>query len=254
MGGVGTRRLSHYGDTNLARMPIDNETFYREVDEELRRDQLLGYWKRYGKLMIAGVILFIAAIGGTIWWMNQRELNSGSRGETLLAAFDDISTGKKADAQAKLDQLSKSGVEGYRAAALLAQADVASDSNQPDKAAALFKQIADDTKLAQPYRDVATVRMTALQYDKLPPQQVVDRLKPLAVPGGPWFGSAGEMVASAYIKLNRPQEAGRLFAAIAKDKKVPDSIRSRAVQMAGSLGVDAVQDVPAAGATQEGNP
>lgn len=235
-------------------MPIDNETFYREVDEELRRDELLGYWKRYGKLMIAGVILFIAAIGGVIWWMNQREVNAGSRGETLIAAFDDIATGKKADAQAKLDQLSKSGVEGYRAASLLTQADIASDGGQTDKAVGLFKQVADDSSLAQPYRDVATVRMTALQFDKLPPQQVVDRLKPLAVPGGAWFGSAGEMVASAYLKLNRPQEAGKLFAAIAKDKKVPESLRARAVQMAGSLGVDAVQDVPAAGATQEGNP
>jgi len=253
MGGEGARRLSLYGDTNLARMPIDNETFYREVDEELRRDQMLGYWKRYGKLAIVGAVLFIAAIGGIIWWMNQREVKAGARGESLLAAFDDIAAGKKADAQAKLDALAKSGVEGYRAAALLAQADIASDANQPDKAAALFKQVADDSALAKPYRDLATVRMVAVQFDRLPPQQVVDRLKPLAVPGGPWFGSAGEMVASAYLKLNKPQEAGKLFAAIAKDKKVPDSIRSRALQMAGSLGVDAVQDAPAAGATQEGN-
>jgi hypothetical protein len=238
----------------LALRPIDNETFYREVDEELRRDQLLGYWKRYGKLMIAGVVLFIAAIGGVIWWMNHREIEAGSRGETLIAAFDDIAAGKKTDAQAKLDQLAKSGVEGYRAASLLAQADIASDASQTDKAVALFKQVADDDSLAQPYRDLATVRMVALQFDRLPPQQVVDRLKPLAVAGGPWFGSAGEMVASAYLKLNRPQEAAKLFAAIAKDKKAPDSLRSRALQMAGSLGVDAVQDSPATGATQEGNP
>ena len=47
-------------------------------------------------------------------------------------------------------------------------------------------------------------------------------------------------------------EAGQLFAAIARDKKVPDTLRSRAQQMAGSLGVDAVQDNPAPGATQEG--
>jgi hypothetical protein len=238
----------------LALKPIDNETFYREVDEELRRDQMLGIWKRYGKLMIAGVVLFIAAIGGIIWWMNQRELKAGSRGETLISAFEDISGGRKTAAQPKLDQLAKSGVVGYRAAALLTQADLASEANQPNKAVALFKQIADDDSLAQPYRDVALVRMTTLQFDKLPPQQVIDRLKPLAVPGAPWFGSAGELVASAYLKLNRPQEAARLFAAISRDKKVPDSIRSRALQMAGSLGIDAVQDGTAAGATQEGNP
>ncbi|MEA3002667.1 MAG: hypothetical protein QOH81_1455 [Sphingomonadales bacterium] len=237
----------------MALKPIDNETFYREVDEELRRDQMLGLWKRFGKLIIAGIILFIAAIGGIIWWMNQRELKSGSRGETLISAFEDISAGDKSAARSKLDQLAKSGVDGYRAAALLTQADMASDARQPAQAVALFKQVADDSSLAQPYRDAALVRMTALQLDQLPPQQVVDRLKPLAVPGAPWFGSAGEMVASAYLKLNRPQEAGRLFAAVAKDKKVPDSIRSRAMQMAGSLGVDAVQDTAATGATQEGN-
>ena len=236
----------------MALRPIDNETFYREVDEELRRDQLVGYWKRYGKLVIAGIILFIAAIGGVIWWMNHREVQAGDRGETLITAFDDVSAGRHAAAQKKLDDLSKSGIDGYRAASLLTQADMASDSHQPDKAIALFKQIADDGSLAQPYRDLATVRMTALQFDKLPPQQVISRLKPLAVAGGPWFGSAGEMVASAYLKLNRPQDAAKLFAAMAKDRKVPDSIRSRALQMAGSLGVDAVQDSPATGATQEG--
>lgn len=236
----------------MALRPIDNETFYREVDEELRRDQWLEHWKRYGKLVIAGIVLFIAAIGGAIWWMNQREVKAGDRGETLVTAFEDVSSGNRAAAQTKLDTLANSGVEGYRAASLLTQADMASDANQPAKAVALFKQVADDGSLAQPYRDVATVRMTALQFDTLPPQQVIARLKPLAVSGGPWFGSAGEMVATAYLKLNQPAEAGKLFAAVARDKKVPDSIRSRAQQMAGSLGVDAVQGDGTAGATQEG--
>jgi hypothetical protein len=237
----------------LALKPIDNETFYREVDEELRRDQLLGYWKRYGKLAIAAAILFIAAIGFVIWWMNQRELKAGDRGQTLVTAFEDITASKTASAQAKLDQLAKSGVVGYRVAALLTQADMASDASQTPKAIGLFKQVADDASLPQPYRDLATVRMTALEFDTLPPQQIVARLKPLAVAGGPWFGSAGEMVASAYLKMNRPQDAGKLFAAMAKDMKVPETIRIRATQMASSLGVDTGQTFPAAGATQEGN-
>jgi hypothetical protein len=36
-----------------------------------------------------------------------------------------------------------------------------------------------------------------------------------------------------------------MFAAVAADKQVPGSIRSRAVQMAGSLGVDASASIPA---------
>ena len=38
--------------------------------------------------------------------------------------------------------------------------------------------------------------------------------------------------------------AGQLFARIAADKQVPQTIRARAVQIAGSLGVDATASLP----------
>lgn len=237
----------------MALRPIDNETFYREVDEELRRDQWVDYWKRYGKLVIAGFILFIAAIGGVIWWQNHRALQAGERAETMMSAFDDIAAGNKKAAQPKLDQLAQSGSQGYRAAALLTKADLAAEASDMPTAIATYRQIADSDDFDKPYRDLALVRMTAVEFDRLKPQAVIDRLKPLAVPDSPWFGSAGEMVAISMIKLNRPAEAGKLYAAIAKNRKVPDTIRSRAQQMASSLGFDAVQQA-APGAPQEGNP
>src|SRR3954468_20375210 len=78
----------------LALRPEDNETFYREVDEELRRDQLKTYWERFGKLVIGGIVLVLALIGGFIWWQNQKEVKAGERGEKLLSAFDDIAARK----------------------------------------------------------------------------------------------------------------------------------------------------------------
>ena len=48
----------------------------------------------------------------------------------------------------------------------------------------------------------------------------------------------------AMLKQGRKAEAGRLFAAIAADNDVPDTIRSRAVQIAGTLGVDATASLP----------
>jgi len=45
--------------------------------------------------------------------------------------------------------------------------------------------------------------------------------------------------------------AGPLFAAIARDKDTPESLRNRARQMAGLLGVDAIDDAAkAAGGAQ----
>jgi hypothetical protein len=234
----------------LALKPVDNESFYREVDEELRRDQMLTWWQRHSKQVVLGVVLLLALIGGFIWWQNQQKVKAGERSAELLSAFDDIGQRNKAAAAPKLDSLVKSGSEGHRASALMTKAALAIEANDLKGAAGLYKQIVDDKGLAQPYRDVALVRMTALEFDTLPPQQVIERLKPLAVAGSPWFGSAGEMVAIAQMKLNRPSEAAQIFAAMAKDKELPDSLRSRATQMAGSLGVDAVQEP--ADATQEG--
>ena len=238
-------------ESELAIRPTDNEAFYREVDEELRRDRFADYWRRYGKLAILGVVLLLAAIGGLIWWQNQQQVRAGKQGEQLIAAFEDIAARRKAAAVVKLDALAKSGSAGHRAAALLTKADLAVEAGDLKGAAAAFKQVADDDGLPRPYRDAALVRMTAVELDTLPPQAVIDRLKPLAVSGNPWFGSAGEMVAISYLKLNRPQQAGALFADMAKNKQLPDTLRSRATQMAGSLGVDAVQE--AADARQEGS-
>ena len=70
------------------------------------------------------------------------------------------------------------------------------------------------------------------------PEDVVTRLKPLAAPGNPWFGSAGEMVGIAYLKMGKNDLAGVMFGAVAKDNGVPETIRERVVQLAGILGVD----------------
>ena len=52
----------------MAQPPDISETFLREVDENLRRDRARDFAKKYGNWIIAGVILFLAAAGGWIWW------------------------------------------------------------------------------------------------------------------------------------------------------------------------------------------
>lgn len=234
-------------ETVLAIKPRDNEAFYREVDEELRRDQMASAWQRYRVAIIVGVLLLLAAIGGAIWWQNRQQALAGERSEQLTRLFDDIQANRIPAAQPKLDALAAEGSPGHRAAALLTKADIAAQSGNDAAAAAAFKAVAEDEGLAEPYRQLALIRQTSLEFDKLPPATVVERLQALAKPGNPWFGSAGELVALAHLKQQRPERAAPIFAAMAKDQALPASIRSRAVQMAGALGVDAVQQAGAEG-------
>jgi len=209
-----------------------NDAFVREVDEEYRRDQLVGLWQNYGKIAIAvvggGLLIFAAYL----FWQSMSDSKAGKQGEQFDAAL-------KADNLDDLRKIATEGGPGYSALAKFAQADVLLSRNDIKGAVALYAEIAGDSKLPQPFRDRAIVQQTATEYDSLKPQVVVDRLTGLATPNSAWFGTAGEMVAIAYLNLGKRKEAGALFDQIAQapDGTVPDSIRQRAVQQAGVLGV-----------------
>lgn len=226
----------------MAVTPKDNEAFYREVDEELRREQVRRAMRRYGVAAAILLLLFLGAVGGYLWWQQEKEKRAGEQSETLNRVFEDVAGGRTKGIDSRLDDIAKDAGPGYRAAALLTKAAVAVQTGNDAAAITTYKAVAQDEDFAQPYRDLATIRQTALEYDTLAPAAVIERLKPLAVAGNPWFGSAGEMTAVAHLKAGKPELAAPIFAAIAKDENVPGSIRSRAREMASSLGVDAVGD------------
>jgi len=224
----------------LALTPQNNEAFLREVDEELRRDQIGNFWRRYGKWLAVLLVVGLAAFGAWLWWQNDQRQKAGLEGEQLDTALAQLTQNQPDAAAPALEALAKSERPGYRAAAKLALADMAMAKQDLSAAAAGFRAVSEDQTLAKPYRDLALVRQTAAEFDRLEPAVVIERLAPLAKPGNPWFGSAGEMVAIAHMRANQPKQAGELFARIGNDQAVPPTIRSRAVQMAGLLGVDAV--------------
>jgi hypothetical protein len=223
----------------LAQPPDITDTFVKEVDENLRRDRIRDFFKNNGGYLVAAVILFLAASGGAIWYQQHREQRAEAEVEQLSQIYKQISLADTQKVPQQLDDLSNAGSKGVDAAALFTRAALAIQQNDTKTALATYKQISEDSSLPDPYRNAALIRQTALEFDQLQPQQVISRLEPLAKPGNPWFGSAGEMTALAMIKAGKTQQAGQLFAALAKDKDVPDSIRNRAVQISGSLGADA---------------
>ena len=216
-----------------------NEAFLREVDENLRRDQLQGFAKKYGKWLIAALVLFLVGVAAWLFWQDRQERQSAVHSEELTAIYSAIGAGKIDEAKRRLQPL-KSDADGVtRALALLTEAAVALEGNDRDSALANYRTIATDNGMPQSYRDLGLIRATALEFDKLKPEEVISRLEPLTKPGNPWFGTAGEMTAMAYVKQGQNEQAGRLFAAIAADRQAPETVRNRAVQIAGSLGVDA---------------
>jgi hypothetical protein len=215
----------------------------REVDEAVRQDQFTDLGRRYGKQLIAILVIGLAAFGGWLWWNERQEAELDRASEELVLAVEDFGNGQTDKAGRAFQTLADRQGGAAQVVARLATAGMATEAGKFDEAAKLYAQVAADSSAPQLYRDFAVLREVTLRYDQLKPAEVEARLKPLAVKESAWFGSAGELLGHAYIDQGKTKEAGALFRQIALDEEVPASIRFRARQMAGSMGVDAIEDV-----------
>lgn len=231
----------------MALPPDTADAFVREVDENLRRDQTEEFLKRNLRWIIGGALLLLVAIGGYFWWENHQKSVSREEGEQLAEARQRVSDGNVDGAIKQLVPLSESSIDTTRASALFTRAALALRKNDNKAAIGLYQEIEGDSGLPQPYRDVALIRRTMIEYDSIKPDEVITRLANLAKPGEPYFGTAGELTGMAMLAKGDKAGAGQLFARLAADKSVPQTIRSRAAQIAGSLGVDASASVADSG-------
>ena len=207
----------------------------REVDDAVRRDDIMSFWSRYGRLVAVGVAVGLAGFGAWLLWTAQQH-GAAERNSEEFAVMLKSATSGQLDKD-NYGKLSKDGTSGYKSEAELVKAALAAGKADMKTAIATYDSLRADSNAPQPIKDLALIRRTALNFDNMKPQQVIDALKDLAVPGNPWFGSAGEMTALSYLKLNKKREAGEMFASMNRDASVTESIRQRAGQMAGMLGV-----------------
>lgn len=227
------------------RKAAEDDVLMREVDDAVRQDQYADFGKKYGKPLLAVLVLAIAGFGAYLYWESRQEAAMERNSEQLVSALDQIEAGNLETASDRLAPLAAEGEGGSKAAAQMLQAGIAAEQGNSAEAARLFAAVAADEDAPPALRDLATIREVATRFDSMEPQQVIERLRPLAVPGNPWFGSAGELTAMAHLEAGNREQAGTLLAEIAKADDVPETLRSRARQVAGLLGVDAIEDVDA---------
>lgn len=229
----------------MALSPTNNAALLQEVDEAVRKDQMKAFMSRYGLWVAAGLLAALLAFGGYLYWNHRQTVVAGEQAERFSAILDQTSSGQAAAAAADLKALASDGSPAYRAVALIEQANVAAADGKLKEAATLLGQVASDSKIDASLRNLALIRQTAVEFDTLKPEAVIARMQPIVSQTGPQsslFASAAELTAIAHYQLGQLDKAGPLFGQIAKMEDVAPSLKSRAVQMAGMLGVDAVED------------
>ena len=215
----------------------------REIDEAVRQDDTVQFFQKYGVPLGGSVAVILVGMLGFWWWDSTNEAALEQQSEAIVSALDSVEATDFAGAEEKVEGLVDDGSVGARTMAKFLQASASIEQGESAKAVELFASIAADTEAPQSLRDLALIREVSTNFDDREPSDIIAKLEGLAVPGNPYFGSAGELVAIAHLEAGNREEAGALFSAISQDENVPETLRNRTRQMAGLMGVDAIVDV-----------
>ena len=208
---------------------------FKEVDEDLRRENLEKLWKKYGKLALGLAAVVVLGVAGTQAWQVYDRQQREAQSERFSAALAIARDGDSAAAAAAMGELSDPGGGGYAGLAALERARLLAESGDLDGAVALWDRVAADGELGPAFRSVATLMSVMHQIESADPAALRARLAPLAEPGHAFRGSAWELLAVLALRDGDKTTAADLYARISDDRELPGGLRTRATQMLAAM-------------------
>ena len=210
---------------------MSDDSFIREVNEEIRQDQMQAVWKRYGSLLIGAAVAVVLVTAGYRAWDWYVTSQASASGDRFLAALNLASQGKNAEAATELDQLAKDGYGSYPLLARMRAATLLVQDGKVTEAVAAFDAVAADNSVVESIRHMASLRSAMLLVDHGTYEDVARRAEPLSADSSQLRHSAREALGLAAWKAGRTADALALFKQITDDKDAPANLRQRATVM-----------------------
>lgn len=199
---------------------------FREVDEEVRREQLQKLWDRYQNLVIAALVLIILGVAGWRgydYWQTKKAMQAGGAFEEAAVLSEG---GKHAEAETAFAKVAADGTRSYRNLAQLRRAAEVADTD-PKAAITAYGAVATDSSAGPVLQDLAALRIGSLQIDQSATADAVKRLEPLAAADRPFRHSARELLALAAWRSGNAAEVKRWYDMITADPQTPPATRTR---------------------------
>jgi hypothetical protein len=203
---------------------------FREVDEEVRRDQALQFWQKYQNYAIALAVLVILATAAWKAFTTYQTRAAEAAGSRYEAALDLLRDGKIDEAKTAFTALAGDAPAGYRLLANFAAASTAAAHDSAAGATA-YDALAGDSATPALLQEVAQIRAALLRLDDSDLAELKRRLEPLTAPGKPFRNAAREILGYAALKANDFDLAASQFDQIVVDPLSTGAQRQRAEAM-----------------------
>lgn len=211
----------------------ETDSFIEEVTEEVRRDRLFGYVRRYGWIALVVVVVIVGGAAWNEYSKAQARAVAEARGDAILAALD---ADDGAAAQGALGEIADAGTATPVVAML--QSALALQEDDPAAAALALAAIADDADTPALYRDMAVLKRAILTAADTPPADRITALTPLTAAGAPFRVLAEEQIALAEVDNGDIDAAIDRLRALLEDTEASQGLRQRATQLIVALGGD----------------
>ena len=210
---------------------MSDDSLFREVDEEFRRDQALRLWKRYGNYVVGVALAVVIAIAAVKAWQYWQTYRAETAGAAYYQGLNHLEEDRTQEAQAAFAELAGGGQEGYSTLARLQLAGLLAEQGKTAEAVEAYEAVADDGSAAREFRELARVRAGYLLAESESPEDLQQRLAVLDRPDSPWRNSVREILAAAHYRTGNLIEADRLMNEIIADPEAPQAMRRRAQMM-----------------------
>jgi hypothetical protein len=211
------------------------ELLIREVDDELRHEQLQQLWKKHGNLAVGGALALVLAVAGWQGWAAWQTRARAQSGAAFSSAVQTLAQGNRDEAMAQLGKVAAEGSAGYQVLADFKLADIKLAAGDREGAIALYDRVAVG-RGDEIYRDLARLKAAYLQLDGGDPAAIAASVDKLAVESSPWRHSAREIQALAAAKRGDDAKAVELFRKVADAPAAPQGVRARAAEMLAAVG------------------
>lgn len=210
---------------------MSDDSFIREVEEELRNERLQNIWQRYGKLIIAAAVAVVVAVAGYRYYEYSNAREAATNGDAFMEAVRLAEENKAEEAVKAFEAIQADGSVAYKAMARLRTAAELVKSGNKDEAVALYDAIAEDNSVDVNLRSVARVRAGMVLVDTGSVEDVQQRVQPLTAPDGAYRSSAREALGLANFKAGKFEEAYKYYEALDLDVDTPANMRQRTTIM-----------------------
>ena len=211
----------------------ETDSFIEEVTEEVRRDRLFAFFRRFGWILVLAIILIVGYAAWTEWQKSQFEASARVFGEKIATAQ------AESDPTARLKALEAIQASGVRSAVLgLLVADQAVAAGQPKVAETQLQSVASDKSLPVSYRVLAALKRVIIAGDTMPAADREAALTDLLQAGRPYRPLALEQIALIAVAKGDTKGAIKQFHAILQEPELTAGLRQRATEMIVALGGD----------------